>query len=181
MSYITRNANILLLFLIIISSTALVGATVYFQNNFDKINEAYNLKLAQLNEISSELDKQQRALDDVRSELSIKSAREQQLGEQYQVVQSEKETLEGQKEQLTQQKTALESELTETESELSSAKNSLEAEKALSASLQEEVTELTGDVQSLGNQVDDLEDDIDNLNAKISCLESTEDANEGDC
>lgn len=174
MSYITRNANILLLFLIIISSTALVGATVYFQSNFDKINEAYGLKLEQLNKISGELDKQKITLKEVSSELSVKTAREQQLGEQYQEVQTEKESLKTQKDHLTKQNTALEAEIIETESELVSTKNSLEAEKALSTSLQVEVDDLTADKAALANQRDDLQ-------VEVSCLRSANETEEGNC
>jgi chromosome segregation ATPase len=174
MSYITRNANILLLFLIILSSTALVGATVYFQSNFDKINEAYGLKLEQLNKISEELDKQKVTLESVSSELTIKTAREQQLGEQYQVVQSEKDTLKGANTQLTTQKNALESELIETESALTSAQNSLEAERALSTSLAVEVDDLTVDKNALAGQRDDLQ-------TEVSCLRSANETEEAGC
>ena len=48
MAFITKNANLLLLLLIIVSATTLVAATVYFQSNFERLNNLYNDKLGKL-------------------------------------------------------------------------------------------------------------------------------------
>jgi hypothetical protein len=73
MSYITRNANLILLLLIIVSAAALVGATVYFQLNFNRINGAYTLKMEQLDKITDELEAKQFALKKIQDDLAIKS------------------------------------------------------------------------------------------------------------
>ena len=76
MGFITKNANILLLFLILLSSVALVLATVFFQSNFDKINTEYNEKMAKLEEVSKKLK-------EYTTELTIKEEREKEMTEHY--------------------------------------------------------------------------------------------------
>ncbi|MEK6822234.1 MAG: hypothetical protein AABY13_00265, partial [Nanoarchaeota archaeon] len=79
MGYITRNANIILLFLILLSAVALVGATVYFQQRFTVINTEYNAKLAQLKNISTQLEQYQTTLTTAKQELALKGSREEEL------------------------------------------------------------------------------------------------------
>ncbi|MBS3125670.1 hypothetical protein J4211_05490 [Candidatus Woesearchaeota archaeon] len=94
MSFINKNANLILLFLIIISAVTLVGATVFFQFKFEEINTEYNQKLQQLHTVSAELDKKQAALDKIQSDLNVKNEREQALGAQYSEVKQNKDQLE---------------------------------------------------------------------------------------
>ena len=81
MSYITRNANLILLLLVVLSAVGLVGATVYFQNNFERINSDYTEKLGQLQKIKADLEQHQSLLSQVKTELQTKSTREEQFSE----------------------------------------------------------------------------------------------------
>src|SRR3970040_1597200 len=110
MGFITKNANIILLFLIFVSATALVGATVFFQMNFERINTEYNQKIQQLQVVSNELQTQQALLNKIKSELSLKAAREEELGERFTEVKETKEQLETTKAQLERSKEQLEEE-----------------------------------------------------------------------
>ncbi len=184
MAYITRNANIVLLFLILISASALVAATVFFQENFDRINTAYNSKMTQLSEVTKDLAEKQQALDQIKSELTLKAAREEEFSQQYSTVKTEKTTLEGEKKQLTQLKVSLENELESTENQLVSTKNSLEAVKGENVLLKSDLAEEKANVVSLNNKIDDYKDDIDDLSSKISCLQTQlakPDGEEGSC
>lgn len=181
MAYITRNANIVLLFLILISAGALVTATVFFQENFDRINKAYATKLTQLNEVTKDFEEKQTALETIKSELTLKAAREEEFTQQYTTVREEKTTLEGEKKQLTQVKESLEDELEETQSTLQSTKNSLEAIKGENERIKVELAEAVSDVAALKDDVDDLEDANDAKAAKVSCLQSKPDAEESTC
>ena len=127
MGFITKNANTVLLFLILVSAAALVGATVFFQINFEKINTEYNQKVQQLQVISKELETQQAILNKIKSELSLKTEREEELGEKFTEVRETKEELETQKEKLELSKEQLEDELESTESILRSTESELEA------------------------------------------------------
>ncbi len=181
MAYITRNANVLLLFLILISAAALVAATVFFQENFDRINTAYNSKLTQLNKVTEDLEEKQTALDRIRSELVLKSAREEEFTQQYTEVREEKDVLKEEKDQLTIVKASLETELADTESTLQSTQNSLEAIKGQNEILTVDLARAEGDVKRLKSDKDDLEVTVSLRDTKISCLQSTIDADEGNC
>ncbi len=184
MAYITRNANIVLLFLILISASALVAATVFFQENFDRINTAYNSKLTQLNQVSDDLKEKQAALDQIRTELTLKAAREEEFTSQYTTVKTEKTQLEGEKKQLTQVKQSLEQELESTESELQTAKNALEAAKGEAERLKTELATSQANVLALDKKIDDYKDDVNLLSTKVSCLQTQlakPDAEEGTC
>src|ERR1041385_971472 len=100
MSFINENANLVLLFLILLTATTLVGATVFFQNRFDKINSEYAQKVADLQTVSNQLDQQKAQLDNISSELSVKSQREQALGAQYTQVTATRDQLESQNKDL---------------------------------------------------------------------------------
>ena len=181
MTYITRNANLILLFLIVISAAALVGATVYFQTNFDRINDAYKIKLDQLNKVSEELEQQQTLLAQVKGEFAIKAAREEEISEKFTTVRGEKETLEGEKTQLTKQKQSLESELKDTEQTLLKAQSELSQKKDYINQLEGEVITLENSVDKLKKDKDKLDSQINALQSDVSCLKSTADADEGSC
>jgi chromosome segregation ATPase len=184
MAYITRNANIVLLFLILISAGALVAATVFFQENFDRINTAYNSKLTQLNQVTDDLKEKQAALDTIKNELTLKAAREEQFSQQYSTVKTEKTQLEGEKKQLTQVKESLENELESTENQLVATKNSLEATKGENERLKTDLASAQASVVVLNKKIDDYKDDLSALSTKVSCLQTQlakPDAEEGSC
>ncbi len=164
MSFITKNANIVLLFLILLSSASLVGATVFFQMNFEKINAEYNQKMQQLQVVSRELQSQQALLGKVKGELSLKVERESELGEKFTEVKETKEQLETQKAQLERSKEQLESELESTETNLRTTQIELDAKK-------DTIKTLTDENENLESQVDvciDLRDDY--KGERDSCL-----------
>ncbi len=143
MGFITKNANMILLFLIMLSAASLVGATVFFQMNFEKINTEYNQKLQQLKTVSTQLQAQQALLDSIKGELSVKSEREQQLGQKFTEVKTTKEQLETQTKQLETTKEQLQSELQNTESTLRDAQEDVEAKKTQIDTLTAQNVDLT--------------------------------------
>ncbi len=170
MSFITKNANMILLFLIMLSAVSLVGATVFFQMNFEKINTEYNQKLQQLQTVSKELQTQQALLDKIKSELTVKTEREEQLGERFTEVKSTAEQLETQKVQLETSKEQLESELENTEGLLTSTRIELEAKKDVIDTLTGENDNLEAQLNVCENKRDDYKDEKDAcLTAKALC------------
>ncbi len=155
MSFITKNANVVLLFLIILSATALVGATVFFQTNFERINTEYNQKVLKLNDVSTQLEAKQQLLDKIQSDLALKTEREEQLGEKFTEVKETATTLEGQKKQLERSNEQLEDELESTEGILRDTRVELEAKKDV-------ITTLTGENNQLKSKLDVAEDQRDN-------------------
>ncbi len=170
MGFITKNANMILLFLIMLSAASLVGATVFFQMNFEKINTEYNQKVQQLQLISKDLQTQQALLDKIKAELTVKTEREEQLGEKFTEVKTTKEQLETQKVALERSKEQLESELETTESSLRSTQSELEAKKDLVTTLTGENDKLSSQLDVCGDQRDNYKRDKDNcLTAKALC------------
>jgi len=151
MAFITKNANMILLFLIVLSSTSLVAATVFFQSNFDRINEEYNLKLSELNRISKDLDAKQTLLKKLESEISVKEEREEKLGEQFSEIKSTAEQLASQKKQLQLTAEQLEKELEDTETLLRETRNELSAKK-------DQVNALTAENAQLDTKLNVCED-----------------------
>ena len=166
MSFITKNANLILLFLIMLSAAALVGATVFFQMNFERINTEYNEKLQQLQVVSKELETQQAILSKVKGELTVKTERESELGERFTEVRGEKETLEGQKTKLESQKSQLETELESTEGILRTTQFEVEAKKDV-------IKTLTNENDLLEIQVDVCGDQRDNYKQERNTCQST--------
>lgn len=184
MAYITRNANIVLLFLILISATALVAATVFFQENFDRVNKAYESAKTNLAEINKDLGAKQQALETIKNELGLKSAREEEFTQQYSTVREQKTQLEGANTQLEQLKNSLETELDETQSTLQSIKNTLEAVKGENEILTKDLAAAQANVVRLKKDKDDLTATLASRNSKITCLETEKakpDAEEGTC
>jgi len=83
MSFINRNANLILLFLIVGSAVALVGLTVFFQRNFTDVNLRYNEKLGALKNISDTLEKQQSLVIQAKQELDLLRARDVDFSQKF--------------------------------------------------------------------------------------------------
>lgn len=170
MAFITKNANMILLFLIVLSSTSLVAATVFFQSNFDRINEEYNQKLNELNRISKDLDAKQTLLNKLESEISVKEEREEKLGEQFSEVKTTAEQLATQKKQLEMTAEQLEEELENTEMLLRDTQNELSAKKDQVNALTAENADLVTRLDVCEDQRDNFEDDLDECEAaKAQC------------
>ena len=170
MGFITKNANMILLFLIMLSAASLVGATVFFQMNFEKINTEYNQKVQQLQVISKDLQTKQALLDKIKSELTVKTEREEQLGEKFTEVKTTKEQLETQKVALERSKEQLTAELETTDATLRSTQSELEAKKDVIATLTGENDKLSSQLNVCGDQRDNYKKDKDNcLTAKALC------------
>ena len=107
MSFIKKNVNLGLLFLIVASLIAFSAFSVYYQNKFKELNEEYTSKLDQLEQITMDLGLKKQALDETSSELNIKNQKVDEFGTQY-------NDLKVQKEAVDKENTILDSELSDT-------------------------------------------------------------------
>jgi chromosome segregation ATPase len=172
--YITRNANILLLFLILIAATALVGATVYFQGRFNTINGEYDSKLAQLQNVTTTLQQYQDTLNSAREELQLKGSRETELTAQYTDVKDNLANVTAARNQLITDKANLQISLADTTNQLTTSQNNLALSKAT-------VTTLNTQITSLNNQIKDLDSHISHLDSQVSCLQTAAGAAGASC
>ncbi|HDD70915.1 MAG TPA: hypothetical protein ENF94_02000 [Candidatus Woesearchaeota archaeon] len=164
MGFITKNANVLLLFLILVSAVALVLSTVFFQSNFDKLNAEYTSKLGELARTSKELNSTMQILQNYRQELELKAEREKEFSTQYTEVQSEKEKVASEKAKLESEKNKLESQLSSVKADLTAALNDLSAKNTLVESLQEDLSDCEADRDDYKSQLDTCEAELASCN-----------------
>jgi len=170
MSFINKNANVFLLFLLILSATILVAATVFFQINFERINTEYNVKLQQLQQVSKELDSDRALLERTKGELTVKSQREESLGQQYTEVKTTKEKVESQKAQLEKNKEQLENELEKTNANLRDASAEIAAKKDIINTLTKESDDLKSQLAASDRLRRQAQDDLSTCQtAKAKC------------
>lgn len=167
MSYITRNANLLLLFLIFVIASSLVGATVYFQDRFNDINEEYDAKLAELNNVTAQVESYRDVLQKAQVELELKENREEQFTEKYTQAKAQTDELSATKSQLEQ--------------ELADATQQLSTKNAQITDLNSQVSALNSQLNTQKALVSALEDDKEDLEEAVDCLESTADSMENNC
>jgi uncharacterized protein (DUF3084 family) len=153
MAYITKNANLVLLLLIVLIAGSLVGATVYFQHRFGNINAEYDQKLAELNNLTAQVENYQQVLEKAQIELELKQSREEEFTDKFTTEKDRAENL---------------------EDELAETLGLLTVKSA-------EVEKLTVDVNNLQVQVSSKDDKINDLEEKVDCLEDTADLEEDDC
>ena len=171
MSYITKNANMVLLVLIAVAALGLAGATVYFHNNFKKVNTDYSDKLAQLTKVKQDLEQQQTLLSQVKSELQTKSSREEQFSQKFTEVRSEKEQLSQEITGLTQKTTSLEQEVVGVKADLQKKIKDNSDLAAANVNLQDQLKLSQLERNTLNNQVQQLKSEKQSLQDRLNrCL-----------
>lgn len=133
--FITKDANVNVLFFVLVVLAIFLGATIFYQYLFKDLNGRYNAKLAELNNVTSELEGKKSQLGQTTQALVVKEKREEDLKQQYELVKSDKETLEKLKKQL--------------EADVASLKRDIELKN-------QEITSLKVKVDQLEEQIDEL-------------------------
>ncbi|MFQ5621320.1 MAG: hypothetical protein ACE5FT_05755 [Candidatus Nanoarchaeia archaeon] len=154
MAYITRNANLILLFCIVLSLTFLVGSSVFYQTNLSKLNIQYDQKVQDLDQITKELNTKIRILDQVKKDLKLKAEREESFTSKYTEIRGEKDALESEKKSLTSEKESLESQLTTA----NEAKKKAEAQTAFEQAQNQELTINLNRAEDRADEYEDLYD-----------------------
>lgn len=154
MAHITKNANTMLLFLVVLTITFLVGATVFYQTNLASINKRYNEKVGNLRQVEKELNVKIQILEQIREDLKLQTAREETFTEKYTEIRGEKETLESEKTTLESEKESLESSLDKARNDKRLAENRLALEEARAIKLAGDFAECEDDLNDAKNQVD---------------------------
>jgi len=82
MSSITKDANLGLMKLVVITLTILVAVTVYYQYSFADVYDSYEQHVDLLKEKESDIEKYRIVLKEAKEDLDINSEREEILGDQ---------------------------------------------------------------------------------------------------
>ena len=174
MAFIKNNANLVLLFLIILSAAGLVGASFYFNVSLNKVNKAYELKVSQLQNVSSLLSEKQEILSRIEDELSLKATREEEFTDLFADLKKENEFLE-------KEIFDLEENLETSQSKLASSERNLLIARAELESVNDTIEDLNDKINDLEAGIANRDDTIDELEDKAACLESTSDDGESSC
>jgi len=181
MAYMNKNINILLLALIVLIASSLVGATVYYQNNFQGLNDEYDSKLEQLNNVSADLAKQRAELNLTAGKLKLTTSREEELSKKFTNLSSVKDDLAKAKTDLENDNEDLEDRIIRLKKDIKDVRGTLEIAEDKNEELLKEVDTLKTENEEFEEEIEDLEDDVDDLDDLSDCLASTDDAAEGDC
>ncbi|MBS3158239.1 hypothetical protein J4206_03045 [Candidatus Woesearchaeota archaeon] len=163
MSFINRNANLILLFLIVGSAVALVGLTVFFQRNFTDVNLRYNEKLGALKNISDTLEKQQSLVIQAKQELDLLRARDVDFSQKFTSVKETKEGLEDERQKLLLDKSDLTLRLARAETNVTILSDEARKFSLLYRNLQVDYSQLENDNSALRSKVNKLEKEIKEL------------------
>lgn len=163
MAFINKNANLILLFLIVVSVAFLVGATVFYQSAMQRVNDRYNDKVLRLRDIEKELDAKVKLLEKVKRDLELKAAREESFSQKFSDIRSQNEGLEKDKLSLESAKSSLEKQLSDIQTQISSLQADLSYERA-------KIAQLQGDIADLKHEIDDAEEDIEYFRQKCRDL-----------
>ena len=177
MTFLNRNVNFVLLFLIIIVILGFAGTTVYFQYSIQDINNRYNKKLGEANSLLAALKTEQNKSVELNQAFLSCSNQSEEEQRDFNVVVTD---LTGEKDELnkslidTQSKLSstlvilsnTQKELSDTKSELSDTKEDLLSVQAEKEDLEDKVDDYADLVKKLSTHVNDLGEGIeDNCNS----------------
>src|SRR3989344_2348289 len=92
MSYMLKNVNFFLLFIIVVIIISLVGLTTYYEKTYKNLSSSYDTKLDEINRLLENLNQERRKLNETTYDLTIQKDREKDLSGQYLDVKSDLDT-----------------------------------------------------------------------------------------
>lgn len=122
MAFITRNASITLLFMILITLTFLIGSTVSFQVKLATLNSEYDAKVEALKEIQDKAAQTTDELNRAIKERELRQARGTTFAATYGELKSQQETAEALRDRLMQENNDLETTISGSQREYIEAK-----------------------------------------------------------
>ena len=89
MSFINKNVNIILLFLIAGLIAALAGMTAYYQSTYFDLSSEYKEKLGEVNSLLENLEASKAQLNETLEQIGVKEEREKDLSSKYSELKTE--------------------------------------------------------------------------------------------
>ena len=159
MSFIQKNLNTKLLFLLLLVAGGIAVLTLTYELSFTDINTKYENKVEELNETFNQLTQTQNIINRTKEELSLKTLREEDLSTQYTGLKETHEKTEAENQELEKTKTQLEQELLESQRETVTQKHEIE-------DLQQETSDLKDSVRNKLDEIDNLQSEVNRLRAQ---------------
>ena len=156
MSYMRKNVNFFLLFIIVVIIISLVGLTTYYEKTYKNLSSSYDTKLDEINRLLESLNAERTKLNQTSYELNIKQEREEELSGQYLGVKSDLNTTQNQLDTTKAELDATQATLDTTENALASAQQQVDSLVATVATQKSAINKLESDKSSLRSERDSL-------------------------
>ena len=166
-----KDVNLGLLLLIVAALLMFSGFTVYYQTTFKNVSKSYDIKLKELEAISTELSSKRGELNQTNVQLALKKQQEDSLSKKFVDTKSERDQLESDKNKLA-------ADLTSTKSELAGTKTKLEQVQVQLSNTLTDLAKKTADLNNALSDVRKLKNEVDDLKKRNACLKSTAGASE---
>ena len=167
MAIMKRDVNLGLLLMIVAVLLMFSGFTVYYQTTFKNVSKSFEIKLNELEGVSKELESKRGQLNETSLQLQLKKQKEEDLSQKFVETESQRSQLESDKKKLEVELANTKASLAQVSADLTNTKGLLAAQAQLA--------------QELNRQVLNLKSDVTRLDAKVDCLKSKADADEGSC
>ncbi len=151
MAVMKKDVNFVFFILIIATVVSFAGFTAYYQVSFRNINEEYNTKLAELNQVTTDLLEKKAVLLQTSVELNTTKQGREELGEKYDVLKDERDVLQVERDTLSEN-------LAQTRSQLASTRSQLDTATGLLAAAQAESDKWEGKYESCKADLESCED-----------------------
>lgn len=174
MAYITRNANILLLFLIVLCAIFLVGVALFAASQISSLNTKYQDKVSNLKDVESDLQSKIKLLEQVKQELKLKQERETSFTQKYSEVRGEKETLEQERDRLSTEKQQALNSLADSQNSLVEARKRIEFDDAQIAQLNARNSQLDADLRGALALAKERLSTIGSLQSQLSSCQASQ-------
>ena len=159
MSYMQRNVNIFLLFMIVLMLGSFAAFTVYYKNTYNGLSSTFLSLKGDYEKTAEELSLRRAQLNTTLEEYEVKKTREQSLSEKYSDIRDVNSQLTLDLAQTRKNLADAELEVTQKETELSEKDT--------------KINDLNSQISSIQSQVSSLKDQVKNLKDNLDACESS--------
>jgi uncharacterized protein (DUF3084 family) len=155
MSYIKKNVNFGLLFIIIILAVAIASIGIYYNQNYTSLSKNYNQQLDNLQKVTQDLLFHKTILNQTTQDLATKEQDETELNKRYTQLRADKEKVDTDNANLREELGKATEDLMAKTNQLISAQSEIAAQKTQVATLTKQVTQNEASIKSLKNRLDE--------------------------
>ena len=171
MAYITRNANILLVFLIVLTAIFLVGIALFATSEINSLNSMYTEKVNSLKDVEADLQSKIKLLDQVKQELKLKQERETSFTQKYTQVKGEKKTVQQSLDRTAAEKKQALDSLASTQNQLTDLNSRLNFDEAQIAQQNAQISQMQSDLRSITQLAKDRLSQISTLTSQLNACQ----------
>ncbi|MEK6961250.1 MAG: hypothetical protein AABX47_08835 [Nanoarchaeota archaeon] len=163
-----RNANILLIFLILLNLIVITGTFIFFQKSFETIQSRYEAKTDSLNQIEAEVATKYKNLQIAQKEIRAKLQSENVTAARYTEVSALKANLETEAGQLEDQKKQLNAELSAQSAQTADIKAKAALALARQGQIKTEIGIYNEEIRRIDYDISRVQSEIAIIQKKIS-------------